>query len=341
MFNKKYVIDTLVEILEVDSPTGFTKKAMDLVQLKVEELGFTMTYSNKGNGIVEVKGIDNSKVVGVLSHIDTLGLMVRSINDDGTLNFTTLGGILLPTVDSEYCKVYTSDGKVYSGTVISNSPSAHVYKDSRSLERNKENMHIRLDENVKTKEDVLKLNIGNGDFICIDTKTVVVNDFIKSRFLDDKACVAIVLGMLKHIKEEKVKLKNDVKFIFSTYEEVGHGSSHIPEDISECLALDMGCIGKDLSCTEEDVSICAKDGGGPYDYDMVNKLKSFAKEDKLNYAVDIYEFYSSDVTAGLRGGNDIKGALIGPGIHASHGLERTHYKGIENTMKLLLSYLTK
>lgn len=340
MFNKEYILENLKEILLVDSPTGFTKQIMRVLDRKVKELGFTMEYNNKGNGIIFVKGGDCGKTIGVLSHVDTLGLMVRSINEDGTLNFTTLGGVLLPTIDSEYCKIYTSTGKVYSGTVLSNSPSAHVYGDSRTLERNKENMHIRLDKDVSNKEDVLNLGIENGDFACIDTKTVIVEDFIKSRFLDDKVCVALILGLLKHIKENNITFKCNVKFIFSTYEEVGHGAGHIPSDISECIALDMGCIGKDLSCTEKDVSICAKDGGGPYDYDMVNKLKTIAKKDKLNYAVDIYEFYSSDVTAGLRGGNDIKGALIGPGIHASHGLERTHYKGIENTLKLLLKYLT-
>ena len=127
--------------------------------------------------------------------------------------------------------------------------------------------------------------------------------------------------------------------IISTYEEVGHGSSNIPENISELIAVDMGCIGDDLACSEYDVSICAKDSSGPYDYEIISKFIELAKSNDLNYAVDIYPFYGSDVSAALRGGNDIKGGLIGPGVHASHGMERSHKMAIDSTIKLILAYL--
>ncbi|MDU3351009.1 MAG: aminopeptidase, partial [Clostridium sp.] len=138
---------------------------------------------------------------------------------------------------------------------------------------------------------------------------------------------------------EKITPKYTTKLFISIYEEVGHGASYIPNDITEMIAVDMGCIGDDLSCTEYDVSICAKDSGGPYDYNMVTSLIELAKENDIKYAVDIYPMYGSDVGAALRGGNDIRGALIGPGVHASHGMERTHYEGLENTIKLLVAYL--
>ena len=200
-------------------------------------------------------------------------------------------------------------------------------------------MYIRLDELVHTKDDTVNLGIENGDFIAIDPKfEITSNGFIKTRFLDDKASVFILLTLLEKIKKEKITPRANLTVIFTTYEEVGHGCSNVPE-IDELLAVDMGCIGEDLSTTEEKVSICAKDGSGPYDYSMTSKLISLAKEHKLNYAVDIYPFYSSDASAALRGGNDLKCALIGAGIHASHGMERTHISGLEETLKLLMLYI--
>ena len=276
------------------------------------------------------------------AHLDTLGLMVRSIKDNGKLAITKVGGPCLPTLDGEYCKIYTRDGKVYTGTILSCSPSVHVYPDASTLERKEDTMEVRIDEVVHSKADVEKLGICNGDFICIDTKTQITESgFIKSRFLDDKISATALMGVLKYLKDNNITPQRDLVIMFSTYEEVGHGASCLPEEVEELLAVDMGCIGTDLACTEQDVSICAKDSSGPYDYEMITRLVELSKENKLNYAVDIYPQYGSDVSAALRGGNDIKGALIGPGVHASHGMERTHYDGVESTMKLVVSYITK
>ena len=220
------------------------------------------------------------------------------------------------------------------------SPSVHVYPDARSSARECEHMEVRLDEVVKSKEETLQLGIQNGDFIAVDPKTTVTESgFIKSRFLDDKISVACMFQVLKELKENQLKPKHRTIFIVTAYEEVGHGNSWIPSEIKEVLAVDMGCIGLDLACTEYDVSICAKDSSGPYDYQMTSQLIEIAKEKKLNYAVDIYPMYGSDVSAALRGGNDIKGALIGPGVHASHGMERTHYDALNSTIELILGYL--
>ena len=191
-------------------------------------------------------------------------------------------------------------------------------------------------------EDVLNLGICPGDFIFIDPKTTITKSgFIKSRFIDDKGSVACLMGLLELFSRKNIVPEYTTKILISTYEEVGHGASYIPSDITEMISVDMGCIGDDLSCSEHDVSICAKDSGGPYDFNMVTDLVTLAKDNELKYAVDIYPFYGSDVGAALRGGNDIRGALIGPGVSASHGMERTHLDGMLNTMKLLLMYLTK
>lgn len=334
-----YILHILKDIMAIDSPSGYTKEVISYCQKEAEQLGFKTAITNKGNLEIFVEGNDDY-TIGFCGHVDTLGLMVRSIKDDGTLAFTNIGGPIIPTLDGEYCRIITRDGRSYTGTILSNSPAVHVYKDARTLERTCDTMHIRIDEIVKNKADVEKLGIGNGDFIAIDPKTTITGSgFIKSRFLDDKVSVAILFVLLKTIATENIKPQHNLQLIISTYEEVGHGSSYISNQISELIAVDMGCIGLDLSCSEYDVSICAKDGSGPYDYEMTTRLINLAKENNLQYAVDIYPFYSSDVSAALRGGQNIKGALIGPGVCASHGMERTHLQGVENTLKLILAYI--
>lgn len=340
--NKEYVLNTAKELLQFNSPSGFCFDIMKTIEERAEKFGYTFETNNKGCGIITVPGKSNDKVMGLSAHVDTLGAMVRSITSHGTLKFTLVGGPIVPSLDSEYCQIRTREGKTYTGTFLSTSPAIHVFADSSSKKRDPENMEIRIDEVVKSKEDVEKLGICAGDYIFIDPKTTITESgFIKSRFIDDKGSVACLMGLLELMSREKITPNYTTKIIISVYEEVGHGASNIPSDITEMMSVDMGCIGDDLNCTEYDVSICAKDSGGPYDYNMVTRLVELSKENKLDYVVDIYPMYGSDVGAALRGGNNIRGALIGPGVHASHGMERTHYKAFENTIKLVYLYLTK
>ncbi len=338
--NKEFLLETAKEILKFNSPTGFCFEIMDKIEELVKPFGYKFERTNKGCGVITIEGNSNEKTVGLCAHVDTLGAMVRSITPYGTIKFTMLGGPIIPTLDSEYCEIRTRDGKIYTGTFLSTSPAAHVFEDSKSKARDEKNMEIRIDEVIHNKEDVKELGIECGDFIFIDPKTTITESgFIKSRFIDDKGSVAALIAMLEMMKNQGLKPKFKTKIIISIYEEVGHGSAYIPSDIEELIAVDMGCIGDDLSCDEYKVSICAKDSSGPYDFNMTTDLVNLAKDNKLDYAVDIYPMYGSDVSAALRAGNDIRGALIGPGVHASHGMERTHYKALENTIKLLAYYL--
>jgi putative aminopeptidase FrvX len=333
-----YIIEFAQKILSIPSPSGYTKEVIEAIEREANQLGYHTNQTKKGNLIIDVKGKTEERL-GLSGHVDTLGAMVRSITSDGQLKFTTIGGPIWPTLDGEYCTIHTRDGKDYTGTFLSTSPSSHVYKKASSETRNPEQMVVRIDEVVRSKEDVEKLGIRPGDFIFFDPKTTVTQSgFIKSRFLDDKISVAILFGFLKYLKEESITPKQQLKVIISTYEEVGHGASFIP-DLDELIAVDMGCIGEDLSCTEYDVSICAKDSSGPYDYQIISKLVDISKKEKLNFVTDIYPFYGSDVSAAYRGGKDFRGGLIGPGVHASHGMERTHKDAIDSTFKLLINYV--
>ena len=339
--DRNYVLDTAKTLLEFHSPSGFCYDIMARIEAMIQPLGYDFETTAKGCGIISIPGQSSQKTIGLSAHVDTLGAMVRSITENGTLKFTLVGGPIVPTLDSEFCHIQTRCGKLYSGTFLSQAAAIHVHPDSKTLARTPENMEVRIDELVASVEDVKNLGISPGDYIFIDPRTTVTKSgYLKSRFIDDKGSVACLLALIKFMYEQDIKPLYDTKIIITTYEEVGHGASYLPSDITELLAVDMGCIGLDLSCTEHDVSICAKDSGGPYDYHMVSKLIDLSKKADLNYAVDIYPMYGSDVGAALRGGNNIKGALIGPGVHASHGLERTHIEGLENTIKLLYLYLT-
>ncbi len=338
--DKNYVLSLAKEILEIPSPSGYTKEVIERIKQEANAFDLQSIQTKKGNLIVDMPGSSN-KTVGLIVHVDTLGAMVRSINDKGHIKFTSIGGPLWPTLDGEYCQVLTREGKSYTGTFLSDSPAVHVHKDAKTKTRDPQNMYVRIDEQVHSKQDVLDLGISVGDYIVFDPKTTITDSgYIKSRFLDDKINVASVFGLVKALKEAHTVPVPNLKLIISTFEEVGHGSAFIPE-VDELIAVDMGCIGDDLSCTEEDVSICAKDSSGPYDYDLVSLFKNLAVKHSINHAVDIYPMYGSDVSAARSGGNDFKGGLIGPGVHASHGMERTHYKAVKATIELLYNYVSE
>lgn len=339
---RDYCEQTLLRIMNTHSPSGYYKRIMPLIKELAEAQGAEVSMTRKGCAILRYEGKSHEKTVALAAHCDTLGVMVRSLGKNGCVNFTKIGGPNLCTLDGEYCTLITRDEREYTGTILSKSPSVHVYDDSAMRKRDEENMYIRLDVNAKTVEDLKALGISCGDYVCFDTKTTFTESgHVKSRFLDDKASVAAILTAMKYLYDKGEKPDFDTYVIFTVFEEVGHGASWLPEGISELLAVDMGCIGLDLTCTEYDVSICVKDSSGPYDYEMTRRLMTLAEKNGISYAADVYPHYGSDVGAALRAGYDVKGALIGTGVHASHGMERTHMDGMKNTIALIIAYLTQ
>lgn len=331
-----YIGEQLKALTSIPSPTGFTRAVTDYVMKTLEEMGFAPERSTKGNVLVCLGGEGEPLVLA--SHVDTLGAMVRSIKDNGRLRPTTLGGHQWSTADGENCTVHTRDGRVYTGVVLNTEPSSHVADEK--VEMLEKNMEILLDENVDTKDDVAGLGIQTGDIIAMDPRTVITKSgYIKSRFLDDKLSASVLLGLARAVAAGEVKLARKVSLLFTVYEEVGHGGAFVPADTCEMISVDMGCVGDDLGCTERMVSICAKDSGGPYNYELVSALADTAKRLSLDYAIDVYPHYGSDVEATLRAGYDIRHGLIGPGVYASHNYERSHMDGVHNTYELLRAYV--
>ncbi len=334
-----YIIQTLERLVNIPSPSGYTREVMEFVEKEARGFGYSCEYNRRGGLLISVPG-KQAKTLGLSAHVDTLGAMVRSIDSEGILRFTLVGSYTMHSVEGSYCKIHTRDGRTYTGTILAKSSSVHSYDDARTQERTDRNMVVRIDEPVKSKEEVLALGINSGDYISFDAQfRYTESGFIKSRHLDDKASVAVLLGLLQELSREGAVPENSLKLLISNYEEVGYGASCLPGEISEFLAVDMGAVGDDLNGSEYCVSICAKDSAGPYDYELTSRLISLAKEHEVDYVVDIFPHYASDASCALRSSNDIRGALIGQGVNASHGMERTHRSGLQNTLKLLEAYI--
>ncbi|MBR2896150.1 MAG: M42 family metallopeptidase [Oscillospiraceae bacterium] len=337
-----YSVEQAVRLLAIDSPSGYTKNAADYVVNACKELGITAEYTTKGGVIFCINPeapVENALLLE--AHVDTLGGMVTEIFSNGRLHLTNLGGMNPNNAEAENVRIITRSGKIYTGTFQLKNASIHVNGDYKTATRSFDTMEVVIDEEVSSRADVEKLGIMPGDIVCFEPRTMVTESgYIKSRFLDDKLSVAILLGLAKAMKEGTVNATRRVWCHVTVFEEVGHGgSASVPAGVSEAISVDMGCVGNGLGCDERMVSICAKDSGGPYHYEVVSALIDAAKRGGADFAVDVYPFYGSDVEATLRAGHDLRHGLIGPGVYASHGYERSHKKGVENTLKLLAAYL--
>ncbi|EJO5347979.1 M42 family metallopeptidase [Clostridium botulinum] len=339
-YHKKLILNYLKNILTIPSPTGFTHHIKNYLKKELDTMGIEYKVTNKGSIIVTLEGENKHYERTLSAHMDTLGAMVKNINDKGTLSLVPLGSFMMNAIEGENCSVHTLNDEVYSGTIQTIKPSVHIHgNEAYDLKRCPENMEVILDEKISSKEDVEKLNINIGDFISFDTRNIFTdNGFIKSRHLDDKASLAILLYAIKYIHVNNLPLSCTTNFLFSNYEEVGHGASYIPKNTKEFVAVDMGAPGQNQNSSEFSVCICAKDSSGPYDLDFRKQLINICKTSNIPYKIDIYPSYGSDASAALKAGFDIKTALIGPGVYASHAYERTHMDAILATLDLIIKY---
>ncbi len=336
---KSYMMEQLEKLLSIDSPTGFTNKVQDYLCEEITRLGYKPERLHKGGVRAELGGTGNGLML--FAHVDTLGAVVNTIKSDGRLVLSRVGGLNPNNVETNNVRVYARLGGCYEGTIQVPNASSHVNAEVNKARSFESNLEVVLDEFVSSAEETKELGIRNGDFVVLDPRfTVTQKGYIKSRFLDDKASAAVLLTYAKYLKDEGITPSRRVVIGFTVYEEVGHGAAcGVPEGIVDVLAVDMGCVGEGLDCTERMVSICAKDSGGPYNYDMTTELVQAARSAGVDYAVDVYNFYGSDVEVTLKAGYDVRHALIGPGVYASHGYERTHIEGLKNTFNLIREYI--
>ena len=341
-FNEQYFINAFTNLVKIDSTTGKCDEIEKLTFNMCEELGYKPYKTHKGGLLVEFGGEDNPLVV--TAHLDAIGLMVRHVNNDGTLKACPIGGLYPVYSVGENVRVYTRDNEVYTGTICRVPNSPHVSEDELRKEVGdfSKNVCIVLDEDVNNKEDVSNLGIEVGDIIALEPRFEYVNGYLKSRFIDDKAAVAILLNALKTIKEENIKLKRKVYFYFAEYEEIGHGTSWLPEGVKDILAVDIAPVGEEQTSDEKKVSIFVKDSRFPYHYEMTNELRQTAIDNDADYVLDIFTpHYGTDCNTSVIAGHDVRFAAIGFGTRNSHGYERAHIKGLEETYNLLMKYLQR
>ena len=336
-----YAWEQTEKLLSIDSPTGYTAAAAQWVRDAFAVLGFYAKITTKGGVLVDLGGEDEDDGLMLAAHTDTLGAMVAQIKGNGRLKLTNLGGMRAENAETENVRVHTRSGCVIEGTCQLCNASVHVNGDYGSAKRSWDTVEIVLDEDVNSAEDTRKLGIEVGDVVCFDPRTRrTASGYLKSRFLDHKLSVGILLCFDNYLADNNIVPKRRTYAHVTVYEEVGHGGAgSVPAGITEAISVDMGCVGDGLQCTERKVSICAKDSGGPYCYEVVGKLIDAAKKTEADYAVDIYPGYGSDVEATLRAGYDLRHGLIGAGVYASHGYERSHIDGVYSSLKVLCGYL--
>lgn len=336
-----YIIEKLKALVAINSPSGFTKEVSEYVISELSSLGYSPTLTNKGGVVCDLGGKDVDNALLLTAHVDTLGGMVKEIKSNGRLRISPVGGLQAQNTEAENCTIVTRFDGSYSGTLQMDSASVHVNKNYATQERTFDTMEIVIDEDTATKEETKKLGISIGDYVCFDPRLVITKSgYIKSRFLDDKLSVAILLGYAKYLKDEKVTPSRKIYVHITVFEEVGHGGcGSIPKGVTEILGVDMGCVGEYLECNEKKVSICVKDSRSPSNYEVTTALIKAARDNNLDYAQDIYPFYGSDADAALMAGYDVKHGLIGSGVYASHGYERSHKCGVKNTFELIKAYV--
>jgi putative aminopeptidase FrvX len=334
----EFLINFLTGLLKTPSPTGFTHPAIDFVSRALEEFPeLERSTNHKGALVADWPGETSAAPRALTAHVDTLGAMVKEIKSNGRLQLTRLGGLVWPAVETEGCSVFTRRQGVLRGSVLICKASAHVYgKQTIETERSDENM----DALTGTRDETRLLGVEVGDFVAFDPRVEVVNGFIRSRFLDDKACVACILAAVKALSAAGFRPKRRTYLHISNYEEVGHGASAgIPVEVEELLTVDMAAIGEGQTSDEFHATLCVKDSGGPYHHGFGERLRDLAEAHQIPYKVDIYPNYGSDGEAFWRAGGDVAVALIGPGVDASHNYERTHLDALTATTNWLMAYL--
>lgn len=340
MINTERLLEVMEEFINTPSVVGYYPQVHKKLEEFAQKHHYAVTYDNRHTAYIHVDGIYSDKTVCLGAHLDTIGMVVRSIEENGWLDVRNLGGVNFHSLEGENVYIHTRSGKTYTGMVICKSHSVHVFDDARSRERDFPEMAIVLDEDVTSKQDVEALGIMPGDLVSVEPRFIVTpSGYIKSRHIDDKANVAILLEILTILDEQQAAPFYDTVFAFPIYEEIGLGGRYVPDEISEYLALDIGLIGGLQNGSEKQVSIAGADRISPYDWDLTNELLDLSRKYDVNSAMDIYYRYGSDATAALEGGDNIAPASIGMGTMASHGYERTHIDGVFNTALLALAYV--
>ncbi|MFA9477244.1 osmoprotectant NAGGN system M42 family peptidase [Phycisphaerales bacterium AB-hyl4] len=339
--DRGYLISTLLKLLAIPSPSGYTDSVVHFVGEELQRLGVDFELTRRGAIRATVPGRKRKPNRAVVAHLDTLGAMVKHVKPDGRVSVVPIGTWSSRFAEGARVTIFTDEGN-HRGTILPNKASGHVYdKEIDTQPVAWDNVEIRLDEHVSRAVDVAEIGIGVGDFVAIDPQPEVTdNGFIVSRHLDNKAGVACLLTASKAILEAGIELPIDCHLLFTIFEEVGSGASAVlHRDVAEMVSIDNATPAPNQSSTEHNVTIAMKDSSGPFDYHLTRKLLGLCRSHGIPHGRDVFKFYRCDAASAVEAGNDIRTALICFGVDASHGWERTHLDSLNALTDLISLYM--
>ncbi len=341
LIDRDYMLKVLQELTAIPSPTGFTDNIVHHSCDLLSRLGIAHELTRRGAIRATLPGRDSSHSRAIVSHLDTLGAMVKNLKSNGRLEIAPIGTWSARFAEGARVTVFTDAG-TRRGTILPLKASGHTYnKEIDTQPVSWTNLEVRVDEKTSSRNDLESLNIRVGDFIAIDTGTEILdNGFINSRHLDNKAGVSAMLSAAKAIVESGIVLPVQCHLIFTIAEEVGVGSSGtLHGDIAEMVSVDNGTVAPGQNTSEYGVTIAAMDSSGPFDYHLVRFLTDLCEKNGLPFSRDVFNYYRSDAASALEAGNDVRTCLLCFGLDASHGYERVHADSMEALARLLSIYM--
>lgn len=340
--DRAYLKRVLKSLLEIPSPSGMTDAAVAFVCQELDALHIPYELTRRGAIRADLKGWRATPDRAIVTHLDTLGAIVKGIKETGRLTVAPIGHWSARFAEGARVTVYSDDHRMTRGTILPRKASGHTFGaevDEQPVAWN--NLELRLDERISGGADVERLGIRVGDTVAIDPNTEFLdNGFINSRHLDDKAGVAAVLAAAKELRNIGARPPLDCHLLFTISEEVGVGASHILHgDVAELVSVDNGTIAPGQYTSEYGATIAMQDSSGPFDWHLTRSLIELCAENGIDYARDVFNHYRSDAAAALEAGNDIRTALVCFAVDASHGYERTHFDSLESIARLMCIYM--
>jgi endoglucanase len=216
-----------------------------------------ITVDNFDNVIALKKGKKDSPKVMLAAHMDEIGLMVKTINKEGFLQFAKMGGIDDRILLAQKVIVYTKKGPL-QGIIGSKPP--HIQKEE---ERKKIVTYDELfiDIGADSREGANSMGVAVGDPIGFDVKySQIGKDTVIGKAFDNRAGCAVMIETLKQLE----KTDCTIFAVGTVQEEVGlrgAGTAAFGIDPDVALALDVTVAGDVPGVREFDTSV--KMGKGP------------------------------------------------------------------------------
>lgn len=340
--DQSYIQDTLLKLMEIPSPAGYTDVIVRFVCGELEKLGIDFELTRRGAIRANLHGKQKSPDRAIVAHLDTLGAMVTNLKDNGRLELAPIGHWSSRFAEGARVTIFSDQEKKFRGTILPLKASGHAFNeevDNQPVAWG--NLEIRVDEKVYSADGLREAGIRIGDIVAVDPLPEIgPNGFINSRHLDNKAGVALLLGAAKAVQEHQAPLHVDCHLLFTISEEVGSGASAVlHQDVAEIVSIDNSTAAPGQNSDELAVTIAMMDSTGPFDWHLTHKLIDLCKTQEIPFARDVFKHYRCDAAAAVEAGNDLRTALVCFGCDASHGYERTHIDSLTSLAKLLSVYI--